>query len=363
MLLWIVFVFGGGQRGSTAAENKPNVSDGIEVRQYTLFYTQSGHGYNLKEFHRAENSPILNACLNGATYKELDEFGVDNLPIRLEKLQAGKILKKVKARYYLAFPTIIGKKRAELQQLVERTALQLLPTSENMIEQIQPHLKGREEMLYHVLWSVVMDSGIAWNTVKNDLERQVKEGKTSIKNTAWLIYPRHHYTCGTNSYSSSVKQIALVIITWKQNSPEPSRIHRNISKYENELIQSYTQNQPVEGGEARKTLALYGLLSDTGVTRAHIVDINSEAAQTYNVLASKFAHQFMDKCDIEKVAKMLNVTPGEALLIVYHEVCYQVLKDLAEKEVLKIPKKVAKIQMCHLITFVSMEKNIGVKKK
>ena len=57
-----------------------------------------------KGFNRAENSPILNACLNGATYKELKEFGVDNLSIRLEKSQAGKIIKKVDARYYLVVP-------------------------------------------------------------------------------------------------------------------------------------------------------------------------------------------------------------------------------------------------------------------
>lgn len=362
LFLLIIFVCLGSREVSRAVDNKSDIADEIKVREYTSFYTQSGHGYNLKEFNRADNNPILNACLVGATYKELEGFGVDNLSIRLEKLQTGKIIKKVNDRYCLAFPTIVGKKRVELQKLVKKIALQLLPTSKNMIEQIQPHLRGREEILYHVLWSVVMDSGIAWNTAKNDLEQQVKDGNTSIKNTAWLIYPRHPYICGTNSYSSSVNQIALVIITWNSTSPEPSRIHRNISKYENELIQSYTQNQPVEGAEARKALALYGLLNDKAFTKAHIVDVNSEAAQTYKTLASQFAHQFMTQCNIEKVAKMLNATHGQALLIAYHEVCYEILKQLEAKEAIEIPKKIESNQMCHLITFISMGKGIDVKK-
>ncbi|HEW79512.1 MAG TPA: hypothetical protein ENH34_06095 [Phycisphaerales bacterium] len=362
LLLLIVFGFLGGQRVSTALESKANVPDKIEVRRYTSFYTQSGHGYNLKEFNRADNNPILNACLTGATYKELKELGVDNLLTRLEKLQKGKIVKKVNDYYYLAFPTIVGKKRAKLQKLVEQTALQLLPTSENMIEQILPHLE-RNEMLYHVLWSVVMDGSIAWNTVKNELQERIKKGNTSIKNTAWLIYPRHPYTCGTNSYGGSDSQIIGVIITWNSNSPEPSKTHRNISKYEKELIQSYAQERPVEGAEARETLALYGLLNEKGIAKAHIVDVNSEAAQTYKTLASHFAHQFMTLCDIEKVANLLDATPGQALLIAYHEVCYEILKQLVTKGTLKIPEKAEKNQMHRLITFVTAIKELDIKKK
>ena len=71
-LVGVVFLCGdialaGAEGVSTVSESGPGISDKIEVRQYTSFYTQGRHGYNLKEFNRAENIPILNACLNGAT--------------------------------------------------------------------------------------------------------------------------------------------------------------------------------------------------------------------------------------------------------------------------------------------------------
>ena len=52
LFLLIVFVFWGFQGGCSVSENKSGVSDEIEVRHYTLFYTESG-GYNQREFRKA----------------------------------------------------------------------------------------------------------------------------------------------------------------------------------------------------------------------------------------------------------------------------------------------------------------------
>jgi len=46
--------------------------------------------------------------------------------------------------------------------------------------------------------------------------------------------------------------------------------------------------------------------------------------------------------DVNKVADMLGVSPGVAFVIAYHEICWQLLHDLAEKKVLGVPRIVAK---------------------
>ncbi len=49
----------------------------------------------------------------------------------------------------------------------------------------------------------------------------------------------------------------------------------------------------------------------------------------------------MDHLDVTKVADMLGVSPGVAFVIACHEICWQLLQELAEKKVLAVPRIVA----------------------
>jgi len=352
LFLLAVYILIGAQQGHTIFGQEHKLPKEIEVREYFCLYSYSAHGINMHELHNPDNNPILNACLTGVTYKELEALGVENLSAHLEKLQTGKILSKVKDRYYLAFPTILGEKRAEFQKLVTQTALKLLPTTQKMIQEIMPHIKNRREMLYHVLWSIVMDGPTAWDTALAELKVRTKGGDTKIENTAWVIYPKHPYHCGTNGYGGSSSQVFYVAITWDQDASAPNRIHRIISKYENQLIQSYRTGQPIESTEGRKPLAQYGLLDDKGVAKVYVTDINSDAAYTYYKLGYEFGNEVMAHLDVEKVAKILGVSPGQALVITYHELCYEILKQLASKGILDVSIK-SESQMYRLISFIT----------
>lgn len=339
---------------SFALKGKNVVPKSIEISKYFNLYASSKHGIDLKELYRGDNNPILNACLTGATLDKLKKLGIEDLQERLEKLQTGKIVRKINTHYYLAFPAIVGEKRAEFQKLVTQTGLKLLPTTQKMIQEIMPHIENDREMLYHVLWSIVMDGPIAWDTTLAELQARIKEGDTKIENTAWIIYPNHSFRCGTNGYGGSDSQVLYVSITWNQDPGLPNRIHSKISKYKSELIQSKATAQPVKATEAKKALAEYGLVDDKGMCRAHIIDINSPAAKTYYKLGYEFGHGFMAHFDAEKVADILGVSPGQALVIAYHEVCYEILKQLATKDALKIPQKIEANQMYRLISFVTV---------
>lgn len=303
----------------------------------------------LKELNDPANNPILNACLTGATYHRLEGLGVEDLSERLDRLQSGKIITKTNDRYYLAFPVILGEKRAKLQKLAECAALELLPATEKVIQEILPALKGHNSMFYHVLWSIVMDGPIAWNAAKMELQRRIKDESININNTPWLLYPKHPYFCGTNTFGDPNSPVIGVFITTRYGA---TTIYKKISKYENQLIESHNTGRPIESAEARKALARYGFVNDKGVAKAYIIDINSETAQTYSQLSYKFGHEVMAHLDVEKLANMLDVSPGEALVIAYHEVCYEILKQLASKGILELPAK-KECQIYRLISFVT----------
>lgn len=331
------------------------LSEQIEISSYFSLYSSSEHGINLNELHNPDNNQILNACLDGAAYSELSKITNNNLVERLQLLQNGKIIKKTGKKYCLAFPVILGEKRTKLQKLVEKTALQLLPVTERVIENIRPHLQGCEEMLYHTVWSSIMD-GVAWSTLKKELQERVKKGDSNIENTAWIIYPRHPYHCGTNGYGDAIAQ---TIITWSPVTPPANVVYKTIKSYRGELIHSAITKQPIENTEVKNVLAEYGLVDDEGIATAHILNINSktEAIQKSIELGSEFGHEVMKRLDVEKVANMLNISQGQALVIAYHEVCYEILKQLASRSTLHIPDIVITpgiktSQMHDLITFV-----------
>lgn len=286
-----------------------------------------------------KNNPILNACLTGVTYSELQQLGLEDLSIRLQKLQNGNVIKKTDNRYRLAFPAIVGEKRAKFQQLVEKTASELLPTSEQTIRQILPHLEQRNEMLYHVFWSIVMD-GAAWNTVKAEFGKQLSKANISIRGISWLMYPNHPYDCGTNTYDDL--QTGKIKITWSTTTAltpsAPWVLYETIKKYDNQLTQSLTTGQPIKNQQAKQDLAQYGLVDNRGQLTAYIIDSNSQAAQIFYQLGLEFGRKVMAHLDVQKVTDLLDVTPEQALVISYHELCYETLKQLTEKGSLQVPE-------------------------
>lgn len=286
-----------------------------------------------------KNNSILNACLTSATYSELQQLGLEDLSIRLQKLQNGNVIKKTGNRYHLAFPAIVGEKRAKFQQLVEQTASELLPTSEQTIQQILPHLEQRNEMLYHVFWSIVMD-GAAWITVETELGKQLSKDNVSISGISWVMYPNHPYDCGTNTYSDL--QAGKVKITWSTTTAStpsaPWVLYETIKKYDSQLTQLLTTGQPIKNQQARQDLVQYGLVDDKGQLTAYVINANSQAAQVFYQLGLEFGRKAMAHLDVQKIVDLLDVTPEQALVISYHELCYEILKQSAEKGFLQVPE-------------------------
>lgn len=359
LLLSITCIIVGCQEVGPTRPSKAKTLKEIEVRKYFSLYSHGAHGINISELHNPDNNPILNACLTGAEYRTLEGLGFKDLPDRLERLHEGKIIRQHNGRYYLAFPVVMGRTRTSLQKLVEKAALQLLPVSEKIMQKIEPHLEGREEMLYHVLWSVIMDGQVAWNTAKMELNQAAQTGNTTIENTAWLVYPNHPYRCGTNGYGDSDVQI---LITHSPNTPPPNAVYGTLNKYKNELTHSLSVGRPIENVEAKKALVEYGFVDDQGTVQVYVVhlgDIDSEVIQEFGRLGHEFGHEVMAHLDIQEVIDILAVSPGKALVIAYHELCYEVLKQLASRGTLDVPDIVLESdaeagQMRRLVTLARM---------
>ena len=355
-LFFVICIFLGVHKTCRALSAEDKLPGEIEFRRY--FHNYNFGGIDWDALIDLKNNPILNACINGATLAELESLQITDLTARLQKLQSGNLIRKIDEHYHLNFSVIIGKKQTELKKLVEEVALQLLPTTEKMTEEIVAHLKKNEQMLYHVVWSIVMDGPVAWKTLDNELKKQLGKNDVSIKGTIWWKYPNHNYLAGTNSYYDDTTKMGTAI-TWTPTTPMPNVVVENLMPYKDEIIQSISQNQPIADQDAVEALAKYGFADEKGALHIYMLDVNTPAFRTFAKSGRTFASETMKHLNLQKVAKILGTSPEEALVIVYHELCYELLKQLADKGILEVPEialkpKTSSAQMYRLISITTV---------
>jgi len=315
---------------------EPQFPNDFKVSEYFSFFGSGGIDW--QALNDPNNNPILVACIKAVADESLKPLGILDVEQRLERLERGNLIEKVDGRYILAFPAIIGVKRERLREYAEQAAQQLVPSTEGMIAQIRIHLAGHDVMLYHVLWSVVMDGGPAWDAARAEMNKKIDAGDTSIENKAWLLYPSHPFRAGTNSWNNSSGHLR---VTWSRNTPSPNVIGRVMSQCAIQLIQAIEQDRAIESADAKVALDKYGLIDEMGKVRLYTIQADSEASQSYVELGSQFGRQIMTQLDVKRVADMLDVSPGVAFVIAYHEICWQLLQDLSDKKVLSVPQIVA----------------------
>ncbi len=302
----------------------------------------SDAGIDWQALYDTGNNSILRKCLTGTNRMSLQNLGISDLQARLQKLKQGNLIEEFHGTYRLSFPTIVGTKRIYVQKIATEAVRKLLPTGEEMVRQIIPLLRDREEMLFHVLWSGVMDGGAAWQAAATKMKAQVKKGDTSFHNKTWLTYPRHPFHCGTNTYDVPSGTLR---ITWSNNMfhvVQPIFSQHNVEPIDaiKQVAKSFRKDRAVTSERTKQVLNMCGLVDLHGKPKIFTVEYNPdnlESYQLYAKLGQQFGEKLLDNIDIVQIAKTLDVTPGMAFLIVYHEICYELLQQLAEKRVLDVP--------------------------
>lgn len=319
---------------NTAQVERETLLPDIQVSHFFVCYNCDIDWEALNDPH---NNSILKACLNGVARSELEKLNIKDLDERLEKLQTGNLVVRQEQTYRVAFPVVLGQERAQVQKIAEHTAQAVLPSAHNIMKIIRPHLKGHPEMLYHVLWSIIMDGPAMWYVLQHELKDQFEKQELSLADTTWLIYPAHPYRAGTNSYADHTAKL-FVAISVGPALKMPSEVSQAMMRHKEQLLISIAQNQPLTEPNAVRDLVQCGLINEQGMPRFYVIDANSPTSQEYMTCSINFAREIMKNLQIQEVASLLGTSPEKALVIVCHEVCYEVLKQLVEAGELEIPK-------------------------
>jgi len=280
------------------------------------------------------NNPILHAYLEGASEEKLGSLRITDIDERIKRLERGRIIKRFDDSYMPAHPVIAGGKRRELNSVIRQAAAKMLPVTRDTVRKIRPYFKGHEEMLYHVVWSGIMDGGLAWQTLEEQLERQAGKADIDLR-MAWWIYPEHSHHAGTNTYGSAQ---GAWIITGLKGFPEPHIIREAIQSAENNLIHSGLAGTAVGKENVNESLRRYGLIDGKGHSRLFILEKGDPVVPVASKLSVEFARNAIKHLDLEGISRILATTPEQSLVISYHELCYELLKELTSTGALALPK-------------------------
>lgn len=315
------------------------------------FIGVSGNGPDQSLLYDKENNLILNHCIEGATLSELRKLKLTQIEQRLEDLSRGKLLLREGDTYRLTFPVIQGSDRVFLSKEAEQTAEKMLPTVRHIVQELKTELKGKEESLYHITWSVVMDSAM-FTWLKLLLDGHVNPLILISQGYSFCVFPVNQFQAGTNFYEWEENMMA---VSHSQGAME--HINRLMGLYGREIIKNAVTQAPMES-QLKDALIPYGFIDHQGKLRVLIYEKGSPRYNLFKQLGEQYASEIGKAIDTEALSTKLKLTTEQSFVIAFHEVSWEILRLLHQEEILPRPPVLVqqKAQLNQSYTLVSILK-------
>ncbi|NIM15293.1 MAG: hypothetical protein GTO45_39065 [Candidatus Aminicenantes bacterium] len=309
------------------SSKKSEIPD-LNLREKLLYFS-GGHAKKSIKFNLlkdAINSKITLLCVDGASIDQLKKSGIVDLDQRLDTLVKGNVLYRtaLDGKYYISFPVFVGKKRKELAKVVNKAADKLIPMVESMITRLGEVLKDRKDMLFHVLWSRIIDCiwSEAW-------ELEFPEGK--YPNVGWVVYPEHPFTVGTNYYN--MPGDGGMAATWSNH------FHEHLAVFEklfSELHQA-AWDKPVKEGPAKNRMIQYGAFDKDGRFSIFTFQYGDSMDQLFDNMTREYAAALKGVFDYNALGRKFHVSYDELFIVILHEAAYAVFEKLHKTSKLEVP--------------------------
>jgi len=266
------------------------------------------------------NNKIGNACLLGATRSDLQNLGIPDIDARLEKLLAGHVLALKDNKYFLGIPVIVGDSRKELAAIVAKRAQTISLGVATMLGRVREASKGNDEIVFHLLWSRVMDE--VWDRTWN-LDERPGGGPPHVD---WLIYPPQPTAFGTNYWNQDLA------VSWSAHTS----CHSHDVMDSRLLLLKAAWGQRIHTGNASELQDL-GLLDSGGDFRGFAMHSGDPSDKILEQLQAEYAQLVVGAYDYELLSRKWRVPSNQLWVILLHETAYSVFANLTAGGKLRIP--------------------------
>jgi hypothetical protein len=304
------------------------------VPMCSLFSNYNYPGIDWEALNDPQNDVLLRTCLRGATTFDLMALKIADLDARLARLEKGRLVQRSGTDYALRFPVITGARHARLQTAVQAAAKEMVPGVKEMVQEIKTQLQGDEGMLYHFVWSHMMDGNLAWTILEIRLQRILQKSMLDLT-TCWWMYPEHLFAVGTNTYGENSGRLT---ITWRRSTPAPADICGSLCASNEAFLLAIAQKRPIPTDKITDQLRSFGFVDADNHSTLFLLDLSSPLVPVLAQCSSRFVQLATTHLDVKGIAQDLGIAPEQAMVIAYHELCYEILGTLNTAGDLPIPQ-------------------------
>jgi hypothetical protein len=286
--------------------------------------------------HKGNNWDILVAFKNGGKLEKLNELKIEYSQKQIDILCALNFLDK-KDDTYRTLVTILNETDTkEIRTFTKEIAVNISNLIKNDFLKLENELKqkGFENNTYTILFSYIMDN-IVWDLFEqNNIlpEKDITVEKPIWDGTIWFNYPKRKFQCGTNS-----RQIDnLVFATnWTEDS-ELSLKDLDKKSTLNELI----NNSKISDNDLIKLLKPYGVCDDKGNILIPYLGQESslDIIKHSESIAETIYKYLVNNVDFTELNAKFNIqSKGDAIIIVYHDIMWDIMDIFENDGLIKKP--------------------------
>jgi len=261
---------------------------------------------------------VMNAIIGGSSVGELRSRFPDSLDAVLTRLNKGNVIRSQKEKVQIVFPVLTGGQREKLNERVKSKIRERIPDIESLIAPLKKELKDRPNLVFHFLWSRVIDN--CWWDLYNS-EFHTKHVPPSI---AWIIYPPHPFQCGTNyDQTANNSQIA---ISWSYNIFDDF-----FSLPSTAAFYSLAKHDTLKDKD-REFFMKFGLMGPGNASLLFTYQSGGRLDLLCDSLKSAYAAKIKGMFDYRSLGAEFGIPASELFIIVVHEVAYNIFQVLSEEQ-------------------------------
>lgn len=271
------------------------------------------------------NWDILYTLRTPHSRRELLDKGIPCTESQLMLLEVGGLIRKSQGRYAASFPILDREETHSLREFANGIAEKIYRESKPDFIALERAIRqmGFQDNALSLVFSYLLD-GRAWTklTLFDDIDQNA-----TWSGCYWVLYePREGFKCGTNGYGEQD-----LIVTYVRSDIAPD--YRTMDKCADEIARFGKVTDP----ELLRKILPYGIVDEKGTTSIPVIRRQEDE---FHRLTEKLADAIRTGLadNAAEAAKRYRIADEKkALVVLYHEVMWDLLDRLLTDGILTLP--------------------------
>lgn len=335
LILWLF-------TSSAPAQESPGRQPG-SVLDYRIVQYISVKGYHPIEIMRLDtNGELLLACKYGKTKEQLQAMNIPVNDSQICLLEIYHLLSRENGVLTTAFPVLGSREMGQIRKITGDAAPALADGLEKDVRKLVTLLgqAGWTNNAYSILFSYIVDS-MVWSFFSDAqlIHLNIRtEEHPFWAGDVWAYLPERQFSCGTNTASVGPYRLK---VNWSAGSaPVLQPFNAEKRKLDEAVFSSFVENRRTDSEAVKKAFMRFGIFDASGRLLIPVIEENdsNDIYQFSLGIAGNIADQIPMLLDLKGLQQTYRFRDtAQALIIVYHELMWDLMDEFVARGVVKKP--------------------------